>query len=43
MLRLPVKIITRDAEEAKRGYGPYVTAFTGDLGAALSSLYKLHT
>lgn len=30
--RLPVKIITQDAEEAKRGYGPYVTAFAGDVG-----------
>jgi len=30
--RLPIKIITQDAEEAKRGYGPYVTAFAGDVG-----------
>lgn len=32
LARLPVKIITQDAEEAKRGYGPYVTAFAGDVG-----------
>lgn len=32
LCRLPVKIITQNAEEAKRGWGPYVTAFAGDLG-----------
>ncbi|DBA83648.1 TPA: hypothetical protein ACH3X1_006207 [Trebouxia sp. C0004] len=32
LARLPIKIITQDAEEAKRGYGPYVTAFAGDVG-----------
>ncbi|KAL3130761.1 hypothetical protein ABBQ38_000106 [Trebouxia sp. C0009 RCD-2024] len=32
LARLPVKIITQNAEEAKRGWGPYVTAFAGDLG-----------
>ena len=37
--RLPVKIITQDAEEAKRGWGPYVTAFAGDIG----QLYRPYT
>lgn len=32
LYRLPVKIITQNAEEAKRGWGPYVTAFAGDIG-----------